>query len=144
MKTILFITLVGTGICFFLSCSSQSNEPELLSAENFLIYQVPGCADAAQIAIVDNELCFSYSFTDTLTVDFCLPANCCPDSNRFEFSYTISNDRISVAVADTAEHLCRCICPYVIRAEIHDLTLDRYVFICTYDGEIWYNEEIQR
>jgi hypothetical protein len=144
MKTILITILAGAGVCFFFSCSSQTSDPEVLAQEKFQIYQVPGCVDSARNTIIDNELCFSYSFTDILTVDFCLPANCCPDTNRFEFSYIIAEDHISVAVADTTERLCRCICPYILRAEIHDLPLDRYVFVCTYDGEIWYSEEIQR
>jgi len=71
-------------------------------------------------------------------------ANCCPDSNRFSLSYGIRNDTITVVVVDTAAHLCRCICRYVIRGEFKDLPLDHYVFACNYDNKLVYLEHVYR
>jgi hypothetical protein len=40
------------------------------------------------------------------------------------------NDTIRVIVADTAAHLCRCSCNYMLHAELYDLPLDGYTLIC--------------
>ena len=73
---------------------------------------------------------FTYSFTDTLLIDFSAIANCCPDSDRFEISQEIGTDTLIVSVADTALHLCRCVCPYMIEVEFVGLPNDHYVIRC--------------
>jgi hypothetical protein len=78
---------------------------------------------------------FTYSFLENLTLDFSVWANCCPDSGRFIPAYTIKMDTIFITVTDTAQALCRCICPYMIHIELADLNLNRYVVRCrTGDG----------
>ena len=79
---------------------------------------------------------FSYTFTDKLIVDFSVPANCCPDSNRFIVSNTFNNDTLLIMVVDTAEYVCKCICTYLIRAVYENLTNDHYIVRCTLENKI--------
>jgi hypothetical protein len=106
-----------------MSCSHQSTNPENRQG---VIYQILGCRSG--LSKVSDDSCFSYQFEKTLRLEFCLTGNCCPDSNRFRLSSKIRNDTIFVVAADTAAHLCRCVCTYKIRAEFEDLPLDHYVF----------------
>jgi len=76
------------------------------------------------------DSCFSYDFHDALVVEFCALANCCPDTNRFAIAHSVQNDSIVVTIADTARHLCRCICTYVLHVEFSDLQEDSYQFVC--------------
>ena len=73
---------------------------------------------------------FTYSFNQTLTIDFSAWANCCPDSGRFVLNQSVQNDTILVSVIDTAQSLCLCICPYIIHVEANDLPLDQYIVRC--------------
>ena len=128
-----------------LTCIKKSTGPEKSgTVPEGQIYQVPGCAgpDLTKSSFPDS--CFSYTFDTNLTVEFCVTANCCPDSNRFRLAYELRSDTIAVAVQDTAPDLCYCICPYTIHMELIDLSLDHYVFICDYDGSILYTEDIWR
>ncbi len=127
-----------------LSCN---NEDSITPGENgisFKAYQLGGCINhhLAKYAVPDS--CFSYSFNDTLKIDFCVMGNCCPDSNRFVTDYKINSDTIYVTVADTAENLCRCMCNYTIHLEMTGLTGNEYVFYCDYDSCIVYKEKIYR
>lgn len=109
------------------------------------IYQINGCNGSIGLRkSAEMDSCFSYEFTNHLQVEFCVNANCCPDSNRFDFEYHIENDVIFVTVMDTAEHLCKCFCPYVIHLELNKLPLSHYYFRCSYYDKIIYYEEIQR
>jgi hypothetical protein len=82
-----------------------------------------------------RDSCFSYQFHDVLTVDFCITANCCPDSNRFSLGRTIDDNAIIVTVEDTAANLCRCVCRHWIHAEFDDLAGDQYRFlVCVEDS----------
>jgi len=131
---VLFVWL----IFFFFSCSDKS-----INSKNVnLLYQISGCANKglAKAALTDSG--FSYKFNQTLTVDFYVVANCCPDSNRFNLFYEINNNTITVIVNDTAANLCKCVCPYIIHAEFFDLPLQKYVFICNYGDKIVYREDI--
>jgi hypothetical protein len=128
-----------------LSCSNQPTDSEKQQTEvQAVLRQISGCGghELAKAAVGDS--CFSYQFTQNLTADFCVWANCCPDSQRFELAHEIRNDTIFVAVADTAAHLCRCICKYAIHAEFTNLPRDRYVFWCHYDDAMVYNEVVKR
>jgi hypothetical protein len=110
-------------------------------------FQVPGCgSDFLRVTV--NDSCFSYQFHDALVVEFCMSANCCPDSNRFSFRHMVSHDTILVTVSDTAAHLCHCICNYVLHMEFRDLPGDNYVFFCTRedysDRLVFYSERVHR
>lgn len=121
-----------------------STEPD---AHDVIAFQVPGCQRQLGKSTASDS-CFSYQFHDALIVDFCASANCCPDSNRFSFKRTVSHDTIMVTIADTAAHLCRCICRYVLHMEFHDLPGDNYVFFCTRedysDRLVFYSERVHR
>ena len=130
-------------IIYFISCSDDA--PTKTTEEiNFIAYQIPGCNSSwvlGKVSFVDS--CFMYSFNDTLKVDFCVPGNCCPDSNRFVTNYSINSDTIYVTVADTAANLCYCICNYIIHLEISGLPNDKYLFYCKYD-DLEYKEIVIR
>jgi len=128
--------------CIFFSCSDKSTSPE--NQQIGLLYQIRGCQPSGRAKLSSSDSCFSYQFNKDLVIDFCVTANCCPDSNRFSLSYGIRNDTITVVVVDTAAHLCRCICRYVIRGEFKDLPLDHYVFACNYDNKLVYLEHVYR
>ena len=95
------------------------------------IVQMPGCK-SGQLgkSSVSTDSCFTYQFHDALDVYFCATANCCPDTNRFLIKHEIRNDTILVTIADTAAHLCRCTCTYMLHAEFQNLPGDQYVFVC--------------
>jgi hypothetical protein len=130
-------------IFYYISCSDAP--PTKTSQEiNYFSYQIPGCNHSASLqkdTVIDS--CFQYSFIDTLKVEFCVPGNCCPDSNRFITDYNLSSDTIYVTVVDTAAHMCHCICNYVIHLELAGLSYDRYIFYCEYE-DLVYNELIIR
>ena len=113
-------------LALILSACQKSTEP---GSPSVVAYQVPGCASQLGTRGASDS-CFSYQFRDALLIDFCATANCCPDSNRFSIEHRISNDSILVTIADTAAQLCRCICPYVLHVEFHDLPADSYMLVC--------------
>jgi hypothetical protein len=111
---------------------------------NFQAYQIPGCITGQIRDATGDSTCFNYVFKDTLKVDLCLTANCCPDSNRFDYSNLILSDTIKFFVADTAENLCRCNCAYIVHADISNLKLDAYIFECIYYDSLYYKQEVVR
>lgn len=125
------------------TCEQSTDAP----SPSVSAFQVPGCGGHLGKAAV-NDSCFSYQFRDALVVEFCMNANCCPDSNRFSFRHTVSHDTIYVAVSDTAAHLCHCICNYVLHMEFRDLPGDNYVIFCTQedysDRVVFYSERVHR
>jgi len=139
------ITLI-VFLLYILSCQKLTDPFENKSESfNYRAYQIPGCAGPASLFrnSISEDKCFSYSFEDTLKIDLCVPANCCPDSNRFTYATDINNHVISFAVVDTAANLCRCMCTYRIHADFIGLTYQEYVFICIYKNEILYSEVIK-
>jgi hypothetical protein len=123
---------------FFSSCSENSPTKTIDNTILFRANQIPGCNSAS----IDSS-CFSYTFNDTLKIDFCLPGNCCPDSNRFVTNYSIKSDTLFVTVVDTAANLCNCICTYINHIEITGLPNNSYLFYCVYQG-LTYNEVLIR
>ncbi len=124
-------------------CKSTA-APEQWDGE-YLLQSINGCQrdNLAKDTIVDS--CFVYQFDNDLVLDFCVTANCCPDSNRFELSQEVRNDSITITVADTAANLCDCICPYIIHVEYFDLPEDMYyVRVLMADGELVREEQIWR
>lgn len=145
MKNILKVSsfmLVVFVLFYVFSCTTDNSiEPED-ETTTFNAYQVGGCNGSPLAKIAENDSCFSYSFNDTLKIDFCVRANCCPDSQRFVADYNIKSDTIFVSVADTAARLCRCVCNYTIHLDLNGLSGNQYIFHCNYDEKIVYNESI--
>jgi hypothetical protein len=121
-----FLSALAAIATLLLGCekSTEPQNPRIVS------YQVPGCQ--AQLGkLASSDSCFSYQFHQALVVEFCMVANCCPDSNRFRLRSNVGNDTIFVSVSDTAPPLCNCLCPYVLHFEFYDLPRDSYTFFCT-------------
>ena len=136
------ITYIGTLFALW-GCSDRGAEPEMAS-DAYSLYQVPGCGNTGLARLSSNGSCFTYNFDRVLNLSWCVPANCCPDSNRFGLSSTVRLDTIIVAVKDTAQRNCRCTCPYAICASFVELPLDRYVFLVQYDDSVYYREVVYR
>lgn len=109
----------------FIRCESPLTE----SSEDGRIYQISGCNKTFSRS-PESDSCFTYTFGMILKFNFCVPGNCCPDSNRFSFTTGVFNDTISIVFADTADNLCRCMCNYTIEAEFKDLINDTYLVRC--------------
>lgn len=153
MLMLFFLLLVLTA-----NCTRDKSNPAYAGSENFppetlvnvAIAQKPGCAADILAKAAGWPECFSYQFQDTLKIDFCVSGNCCPDSNRFTYEYAMYGDTIKVAVADTAERRCRCICRYMIQLKIPGLLKNQYRFYCKYPDDdetaeyCLYDEEIVR
>ena len=136
--------LVVTVLSGLMCACEKSTEP---GSPDVVAFQVRGCQPGLGKE-TSTDSCFSYQFHDALLVDFCASANCCPDSNRFSFKHAISHDTIRVTIADTAAHLCRCVCTYILHMEFRDLLGDSYVFFCTRqdysDQVVLYSERVHR
>jgi hypothetical protein len=127
------VLIAAVGIIALLSsCTEKSTDPVTKAAPSFSYESSKCLAGLAKRSLFDSV--FVYSFTDTLIIDFSVEANCCPDSNRFEVSWSTVSDTINVSVADTAQNLCRCDCPYLIHAAFANLPNDHYVVRCTIDN----------
>ena len=115
IRTFVFII---SGILIFNSCGEETS-PEIKT----MLYQIPGCKGNSLSKSMNAQIdsCFHYSFTETLEIEFCVSGNCCPDENRFVTTSKILNDSITIAITDTAENLCRCICNYIIHGEFESL-----------------------
>jgi len=109
----------------------KSTGPESASST---IVELPGCRPALSKSASPNDSCFSWQFSGSLSVDFCVLANCCPDSNRFAMSHVTDADSIVVTIADTAANLCKCVCRHWVHAEFQDLALNKYRFLVYLQG----------
>ncbi len=123
-KTFLLITFLAIVVLF--SCKDEITYSEV----NAKIIQDGKCRGSALSKSSATDSCFSYIFTNTLTIDFCVIGNCCPDSNRFTSSYSVTDSEIVIRIKDIAPNLCKCICKYIIHAEITELRNDRYTVKC--------------
>lgn len=136
-----FIILLAGSAC------EESTEPEPRSGA-YELYQVPGCQGSLEKAVFEDS-CFTYQFEEDLNFEFCVTANCCPDSNRFELTCEVREDTIAVTVLDTTDRSrwCWCICRYLIVAELFDLPLERYtihITADTYYDTPTYQESVRR
>lgn len=144
------LSRVCLGLMFILlviytsSCSEDSLTKSSAQEIKFTSYQVAGCNHNYLEKRTNNDSCFSYSFMDTLKIDFCVFGNCCPDSNRFITNYEINSDTLFITVSDTAANLCHCICNYTIHMEFSGLREDKYLFYCNYDNFLKYEEQIRK
>ena len=141
MKTRILILMLVVGILAV--CQKSTNSPSESQAAGDLI-QLDGCARNALEKASDADSCLTYTFGDILTVDFCVTANCCPDTDRFQLDYSIGAGSIHVTVLDTAKNLCRCICPYLIHTEFTELSEDSYHFIVEYNESVLYEKQVSR
>ncbi len=130
--------------CFCLFCSDLTQPINGLKTHEALLQQVAGCQRAGLARAATADSCFAYQFEDDLKLEFCVIANCCPDTNRFKLASEVRQDTIAIAVADTAARLCRCICPYLIRAEFRDLPEDHYVVACSFGDSLWLVQHVYR
>jgi hypothetical protein len=108
------------------------------------LYQVHGCIGRVLGKGTGADSCFSFKFEKTLALDFCLPGNCCPDSNRYYLSHRMSHDTLIVTAVDTARDMCRCYCSYLIHADIASVPLDRYQVFCFLADSLMYQREVIR
>ncbi|MDZ7276304.1 MAG: hypothetical protein ONB51_17610 [candidate division KSB1 bacterium] len=109
-----------------------------------MLLQVPGCQRAGPAGSGLADSCFSFQFENDLKLEFCVRANCCPDSNRFRLESVVRRDTITIAVTDTAARLCRCICPYLIRAHFRKLPEAHYVVVCNYGDSLYFMQHVYR
>ena len=121
-----FLLLSFIVAAFFVSCRDSALQPE--ASAN--IKQVGKCNGSGLLKSTQSDSCFVYSFSNVLTIDFCVIGNCCPDSNRFTSTYSLTNDEITIKIKDTAPNLCKCLCRYIIHAEFYDLDSGSYKVIC--------------
>jgi hypothetical protein len=130
-------------LCLLLSllaCSESSTKPKVES----LVYQVGRCDHNMILGSSAVDSCFAATFAQDLVVDFCLSANCCPDTSRFALMSVIRNDTIVIMATDTAQNLCHCLCEYTVRAEFHNPPLARYVVMCSYRDSLYFLMTVER
>lgn len=146
MRKIVLYLILAAAASAVSTCSDNSSNPgERRVSAN--LRQISGCVSTVLSTRTVADSSFEYLFGDTLFFSFLLSGNCCPDSNRFALSYELNSDTLHVAAMDTAAHLCRCICNYVVRAEFANLPLDHYTLICTRSddsGKVYYSETVIR
>jgi hypothetical protein len=152
MKYLRVVFVFCAAIILAVSCNDKSTnttEKEVIAT----LYQLPGCPSHSsslnKVSTWDDS-CFTYTFADTLKINFCLEGNCSPNHDRFKLTYNISNDTIYVAAADTAEEIANCFCPFTLYAEFENLPLEHYVFNVSYSKKgfsqifTFYNENIYK
>ena len=136
--------LVISILFYVFSCTTDNPTNQENEIITFSAYQVGGCNSTPLAKIAVNDSCFSYSFNDTLKIDFCVTANCCPDSQRFLTDYYLKSDTIFVTVTDTSAELCDCICNYTIHLDLVGLSNTQYFFNCYYNNRVVYDEIINK
>jgi len=134
------IIITGLMITLLFSCVDTTDQKELYA--DFM--QIPGCLDNTLSKNSLNDDCFDYEFDQVLQAEFCLSANCYPDSARFRFNSSVIGDTITITVVDTASNLANCVCTYKIEAEFVNLENDNYVFQCFYQDSVYYSEPVIR
>ncbi len=117
-------------LCVISSCTDKSTNLNQINLPSFS-FKTSKCISGtiAKESRVQSDS-FSYSFSQYLTLNFSVPGNCCPDSNRFMVSNEIRSDTIFITVTDTAQNLCRCSCVYMIHTQLTDLQKDSYTVRC--------------
>ncbi len=137
------LIILASAICVvfaIFACGDHGTTPKSDSH----IFQIGRCQGTVGSAALSADSCFVWSFGQTLLIDFCVAANCCPDTNRFALSSQIRNDTILISVTDTAASLCSCDCGYIIRAEFDSAPEYVYQVMVYYGGSLLYSREINR
>ena len=140
MRNLILLLVLVLG---FVNCRKAINESTESRGIGDVV-QLDGCARGSLQKESEADSCFTWSFTENLTADFCVKANCCPDTDRFQLDYSIEAGAIHVTVQDTAQNLCRCICPYLIHAEFSELEKDSYHFFVEYNDSVLYDMQVIR
>jgi hypothetical protein len=130
MKRPVVIAFVILMVLFCFSCKEKSANPENRGPVSSS-FQSSKCMGSALSKRSSSDSVFTYTFADALIVDFSVTGNCCPDSDRYSVSSLAGSDTIVIAAIDTAEHLCRCLCRYMIHSEFLNLPNDHYIVKCT-------------
>jgi len=145
------LLLFLAALIYTFSCSENNSTGTHENRVKVISKQIPGCLGGLHLSkSANSDSCFSYSFDDTLKIEFCVFGNCCPDSQRFASEIHIKSDTIFATVVDTAGDLCYCICNYKIHLEISGLSGNQYLFYCDYpepsgaQKSIKYRELIKR
>ncbi len=133
----LVLLIVALSLIVFFSCKDEITYSEVRAN----IFQDGKCRGSALSKSSAADSCFSYAFSCNLSIDFCVIGNCCPDSNRFTSSYSVTDSEIVIRIKDTAPNLCKCICKYMIHAEIAELRNDWYTIKCIQEFED-HNEQL--
>lgn len=102
MKTKSFIIVL---LLISISCQDTTLDSE----PSACIYQIPGCSPETNLKTISINPCFNYTFSDKLTIEFCVDGNYCPDKDRFLIQNNIYKDTITITITDTAKNLCKCI-----------------------------------
>ena len=111
------------------SCKDKSINPESILEPTFTS-QVSGCVLRGLAKGTDLDSMFTYTFDQSLSIDFSMWANCCTDSESFIVHSAIHTDTILITVVDSSQNFCDCICPYIVHVEAKDVPLDRYIVRC--------------
>ena len=122
------------GVIFFAcpSCEQEATKPNTLPDQTFSFQSSKCLKELLKKALYDST--FVYTFTDTLSIDFSVRANCCPDSNRFNVSWLLTQDTIKISVRDFIGEACLCTCQYMIHAALANLPENHYVVECFIDN----------
>jgi len=129
LNKLTLISLIGITAFLFLSCKEKSTTSDESPPIAFSSSSSNCLTQTLQKGSMLDSV-FTSTFQNTLIIDFSVRANCCPDSNRFVISQSLSHDSILVAVTDTAQNNCRCNCMYMVHCEIAGLPQDRYIVRC--------------
>lgn len=128
-KLVLLIAVMSL-IAFF-NCKDEITFSEVRAN----IFQDGKCRGSALSKTSVADSCFNYIFSNKLSLDFCVIGNCCPDSNRFTSSYSVTDSEIVIRIKDIEPNLCKCICKYMMHAEIVKLRNDWYTVKCIQEFE---------
>jgi hypothetical protein len=129
MRNITITMTLGFIVFLCLSCNEKSTSPDSQSAISFSSHYGK-CSSQGLTKSSSLDSIFTYSFLDSLVIDFSVNANCCPDSNRFVVTQSAGTDTLVISVADTAGNLCYCICTYMVHTSFENLPNDHYVVRC--------------
>jgi hypothetical protein len=134
MRKFIFLLIIAGVFSLFQCKETEIYPPSNQENFNSAAHQITGCLSNDLKKSVENTDvlpgCFDYDFGDTLSIDFCVYGNCCPDSERFSIESALKYDTIFVVVIDTALEECDCICKYKIHLDISGLVKNEYLFYC--------------
>jgi hypothetical protein len=141
MRNTTILIIFGFLVVLCLSCKEKATNPETQTPISFSS-QYSKCLSHGLAKARGLDSLFTYTFVDSLVIDFSVNANCCPDSNRFIVTHSIGTDTLIISVADTARSLCNCICLYMIHASFGNLSKDNYTVRCRVGNSHGYDDPI--
>lgn len=111
-------------LVFSFSCKDNSTGPN--TGANVLFSGYSSKCLSNGLSKVASSDSLSYSFVDSLVINYLIEANCCPDSDRFVLGYSINQDTLAIQIADTDQSTCKCVCSYNTHFVFLNLTGDHY------------------